>query len=480
MKRVMLCYPPGDLSKKIKNRYKYSLEDLIPHTMRTCNDLGYIASALRNSGHDIFLKDYKISASSALEFLDDILKYSPDVILLTTSFVNVFEDLKLVRMIKSSNPKIMVVLKSEMFYDSSEELLSNLPLGGVDYLVGSDAAFVMPLLINAHFDAPETVYQVPFITICKNGQFQKTNFQAPHGNISDLTFPARDLMKNEYYYRPDNKQVTATINISKGCSFECINCMQQTLSGCQLFMRSAKSVFEEMYECFLNYGIRNFFFPSDNFTFDEKWVEEFCDLIINSPMKGQVDWIANVNIAKFTEYMAMEMKAAGCSILIMRFDSGSEESLVRMKRGFSVDEIYNSVDIANKNKLKIYGIYTVGLPWETDEHLSATRKMMMRISSDFVSLVLPVPYPDSQTEKIFREENILREPVVSAMGIKIPPLGTKFIEHKKIRKFRKQTLFFYFFNPKYVFRRFVDGVKKPELFKKYYNFLSEMFMNKKI
>ncbi len=117
---------------------------------------------------------------------------------------------------------------------------------------------------------------------------------------------------------------------------------------------------------------------------------------------------------------------------------------------------------------------------ETDEHLSATRKMMMRISSDFVSLVLPVPYPDSQTEKIFREENILREPVVSAMGIKIPPLGTKFIEHKKIRKFRKQTLFFYFFNPKYVFRRFVDGVKKPELFKKYYNFLSEMFMNKKI
>ena len=57
-----------------------------------------------------------------------------------------------------------------------------------------------------------------------------------------------------------------------------------------------------------NYGITNFYFPSDTFNHNEKWVEEFCDYIIESPMNGNIEWIANVNVASFTEYMAMEMK----------------------------------------------------------------------------------------------------------------------------------------------------------------------------
>lgn len=475
----MLCYPPGDLSRKIKNRYKFNTLDVLPHTMKACNDLGYMAAVLRNNGHEIFLRDYKIEESTALDFLDDVLNFSPDMLVLCTSCTNIFEDLKLVRMIKSSSPEIAVVLKSEMFFDASNDLLCALPLGGVDYLIGSDAAFVLPLLIKGHFENPDMLYQVPFITICKNGLMQKTNFHAPHGDINDLPFPARDLMKNEHYYRPDNLKVIATIITSRGCDKKCMHCSESVLSDNTCHIRPASKVFDEMYECYSQYGITNFFFPVDTFTHNEKWVEEFCDLIIDSPMNGNVDWIANVNISTFTEYMATEMKAAGCSIVVMRFDCGTDDSLIRLNRGFTIDESYNSVEIAKKAKLKIYGLYSMGLPWENDEHLSATRNMMLKNCTDFVSLALPVPYPDTAVERAFREANILREPIITKDGIKIQALGTKFLTHRYLRRYRRSTLLWYYLNPGMFFKKLLTVTKEPDLFISYLKYIWQLISNKR-
>lgn len=477
MKKIMLCYPPGDASRKIKNRYKFNTLDVLPYTMKACNDLGYMAAVLRNNGHEIFLRDYKIEESTPLDFLDDVLKFAPDMIVLCTSFANISEDLKIVRMIKSSTPEISIVLKGEMFYNPSNDLLSNLQLGGVDYLIGSDAAFVLPLLIRGHFEVPDMLYKVPFITICKNGLMQKTNFNVPHGNINDLPFPARDLMKNEHYFRPDNLKVTATIYTSKGCETKCLHCNEHRSET--LVERPAQSVFDEMYECYSKYGITNFFFPVDNFTSNEKWVEELCDLIINSPMNSNIQWIANVNIAKFTEYMATEMKAAGCEFLVMRFDCGTDESLLRMNRGFTVDESLNAVEIARKTKLKIYGLFSMGLPWENDAHLKATKKLMMKICSDYTSLAFPVPYPDSEVEKAFREANILREQIVTKEGIKIPALGTKFLTHKFLRRYRRKALIQYYLNPAMFFKKLLTLSKEPDLFVSYMKYMKQLIFNKR-
>lgn len=477
MKKVMLCYPPGDLAGNIKNRYKFNTKDIFPRSMKACNDLGYIAAMLTPDGHEVFLKDYKIEEKTALDFLDDILKFSPDIILLTTNSFDVFEDLKLVRMIKSSNPNIVVVLKSGLFFNPSNDLLSELPLGGADYLIGADAAFVFPRLIKAHFENPDDLYQIPFITICKNGLMQKTNFHIQRGNINDLPFPARSLMNNEYYYRPDNRQVIATIHT--GYNNFSLQYREPILPENGENIRPPKKVFDEMYECFSQYGIRSFLFPSDTFNHSEKWVEEFCDLIIASPMKNNIDWIANINIANFTEYTAMEMKQAGCSMVIMRFDCGTDDSLLRLKRGFSIDESYNAAEIAKNLKLKIYGLYSMGYPWEDESHLNATKKMMNKICSDEISLTLPVPYPESLMEKLFRDENILKDNLITDRGIRIPTLGTKFLTHKFLRKYRRKTLLGYYINPKFIFKQVIKIYKDPTSFKNYINFVIELFKNQK-
>jgi radical SAM superfamily enzyme YgiQ (UPF0313 family) len=439
--------------------------------MRACNDLGYMASMLRNAGHEVFLKDYKIEEKTALDLLDDVLEFAPNIVVFKTDINNIFEDLKLVRMIKSSNPQIIIVLSSEIFFDASEDLLCNLPMGGVDYLIGSDEAFVMPLLIQAHYESPELLYQVPFITICRNGMMHKTNFHAPHGNINDLPFPARDLMNNKKYIRPDNKQPIATIITATGCNSKCIHCSEPVFNDYGCSIRPAKKVFEEVVECFEKYNIQNFYFPSDMFTNSEKWVEEFCDYIIESPLNGKINWIANINVSSITEYMAMEMQKAGCTIVLMRFESGSDNSLSKMQKDFSADECYNAAEIIKKQKLKIFGLFSIGLPWETESDLAATRGMILKINPNYLSLALPVAYPDSIVEKHFREENILREPVIQKEMIKIPELGTKFLTHEKLIKFRRKTLLLYYISPKYLWKKFAETYKKPSQMKEFLIFV---------
>ncbi len=478
MKKIMLCYPPGDLTVKIKNKYKFQTLDVIPAMLKACNDLGYIAAVLNNQGHNVFLKDYKIQQNSPLDLLDDILNFNPDMIVLHTSFPNVFEDLKIIRMIKSSNPEIVTVLYGDLFFNPSADLLSNLPLGGVDYLIGADEAFVLPLLIACHFNSPQDVFKIPFITVCKNGLMQKTNFNLSHGDINDLPAPARNMMKNEYYYRPDNMKVTATIITSSGCDKKCIHCSEYNYYGPVCHIRPASKVFEEMYDCYNKYGITNFFFPLDTFSHSEKWVEELCDLIIDSPMNNNIEWIANVNIATFTEYMASEMKAAGCSMLVMRFDCGSDDSLFRMNRGFTVDESLNSVEIAKKAKLKIYGLYSMGLPWENQDHLIATKKLILKSCPDYISLALPVAYPDSHIESAFKDANILKSPSLSKDGLNLQPLGTKFLSHQFISNFREKTLLRYYLNPALFLKKLLTITKEPDLFLSYLKYIWFLFKNK--
>ena len=465
MKKIMLAYAPGDLSEKIKNRYKYRFEDIIPITMRACNDLGYMSAMLKKFGHEVFLRDYKIEKATALDFLDDILTFNPDVIVVTTSNINLVEDLKIIRMIKSSNPKITLVLKSELFFNPTDEILNNLPMTGVDYLIGSDAAFVLPRLIEAHFENPGELTNIPFITIFRNGRFLKTNFDVQGEDINSLPLPDRSLMKNEYYYRPDNKEVIATIITGKGSNFECLYCGE--VQHKNLRIRTPENVIAEILDCYKNYGIRNFFFPSDTFSNNEKWIERLCDLMKENNIAKNIDWIATVNPAKFTEYMASQMKSAGCSMLIIRFEAGSEESLVRSKSGFSTDECYNTAEIAQKEKLKIFGLFTVGFPWEEERHIIETGKMINKICPDYLSVSFPVPFPNSELEQIYRQDNILKDDLIANNVIKIPALGTKFISHKVLKGLRKNILLRYYLNPKLLIKKLKEISKNPSEFKKY-------------
>ena len=57
MKKIMLIYPPGEVYQRGEDRCQINVEASVSNALRACNDLGCIASILKDE-YDVFLKDY--------------------------------------------------------------------------------------------------------------------------------------------------------------------------------------------------------------------------------------------------------------------------------------------------------------------------------------------------------------------------------------------------------------------------------------
>ena len=84
-------------------------------------------------------------------------------------------------------------------------------------------------------------------------------------DLDSLPFPARHLVDNNIYRRPDNNKVQATIKVARGCPFHCFFCLATPVSGAKVRRRSSENIIAEIKECVEKYNITNFLFWSDIF-----------------------------------------------------------------------------------------------------------------------------------------------------------------------------------------------------------------------
>ncbi len=253
---VLLFYPPGALFQRGEDRCQQNIDDGSAQAMRACNDLGYAAAVLLNSGYEVRLQDYQTQGDTFDALWKDMDEFAPDMIMMSITNTTIFDDLKVINELKSKyNP--IVVLKGALFFDPEQVMLDMLDLSNVDYLIGGEIDFCI-------------------------GKMVPTKFHVWDEDLDSQPFPARQLMNNSLYIWPDTKEPMATIQTARGCSSQCVFCLTPEISGKRVRFRSPQNVLDEMIECYEKYDIKNFFFKADTFTINPEWVKEMCELIIGS------------------------------------------------------------------------------------------------------------------------------------------------------------------------------------------------------
>ena len=143
-------------------------------------------------------------------------------------------------------------------------------------------------------------------------------------------------------------------------------CVRLLLDTCnfrkKVRFRSPENILGELRDCYHNHGISDFFFRSDTFTIDHKWVSKVCEEIKNSELNGKISWVANSRVKPLHEDTLKIMKSAGCWLVAFGFESGSDESLRLMKKGANVNDNLRAARLAKEAGLKLYGFYLIGLP----------------------------------------------------------------------------------------------------------------------
>ena len=472
MSNVMLIYPPGEIFQRGEDRCQSNIKSSTSTSMRACNDLGYSAAILRNT-NNIFLKDYQTEELSYKEFEEDVLNFKPDFIFLSTTNGSIYEDIAVVNKIKKKYENCKIILKGAIFFDAPFELLEQIDLKNVDFLIGGEVEFCIKDII----DGDKKIEDIIGIFYKENGVWHKNSFASWGDDLDSIPFPARDLMKNDLYMRPDVNRPMATIQTSRGCPSRCIYCLSPKISGRCVRFRSPKNVFDEILECYEKYNIKDFFFKADTFTINKKWTLELCNLIKNSKLNGKIHYTANSRVKPIDEELLIALKETGCFTIAFGFETGSAETMEKIKKGVTLEDNLRAMKLAKKVGIPVFGFFMIGFPWEEKKHIEETKKMIFKLNPDFLELHIALPYYGSEFYDLCKEENVLNENVVGTDYFHSSTKGTKYITNKELLSFRKKVLLLYHIRPSYIIKKLLQSGLNPVIIGNYFKFGMRLIIN---
>ncbi|MBU9724572.1 B12-binding domain-containing radical SAM protein [Lachnospiraceae bacterium ASD4241] len=477
MEKVLLMYPPGPLFQRGEDRCQQNIDDGSAQAMRACNDLGYAAAVLLRKNYNVKLRDYQTEFCSEADMFRELEEYQPDMVMISVTNTTIFDDIKISNRIKEKTNAVMV-LKGAIFYDPEQAMLDLLDLSKVDYLIGGEVDFAIDLIADYEFHNKGNIEDVDNILYKDaDGNIKRTPFHVWGQDLDGQPFPARQLMNNALYTRPDTDEPMATIQTSRGCPSNCIFCLSPEISGKKVRFRSPQNVMDEMTECYEKFGIRNFFFKADTFTINAQWVKELCTLIINSPLHNKIAFTANSRVRPLAKETLVLMKEAGCFTIAFGFESGSDDTLTKVHKGATVAENIQACAWSKEAGLTVWGFFVIGFPWETKEHIMETKKLIFQMKPDFIEITLALPFYGTPLYNMCKEDNLLAQSVLGSDFFHSSMKGTKYLSMEELLKLRRNILLQYYLRPSYIFKKMGECITHPKIFLNYCKYGIKLVVN---
>lgn len=476
MNTVMLIYPPGKAYQRSEDRAQSNIDDSAASSVHACNDIGYAAAILRNAGYNVFLRDYQTEAADFSDVEKDIKSFLPDIILISTTNATILSDIEFVNRICLFH-KCEFILKGAIFFNISDELLKTLDLKNINYLVGGEIDFVIKDLADLIIRKTRKPEDIAGIVYKDGDLFRKTAFNKWFCDLDSIPFPARDLMKNELYVRPDTGEPMATVQVSRGCPASCVYCLTPIISGKAVRKRSPENIYAEIEECYNKYGIKNFFFKADTFTIESEWAEEICDLIINSPLHGKIEFTVNSRVKPLEKKLLLKLKEAGCFMLAVGFESGNEKTLEIIKKGASVSDNLRAAALIKEAGIPLFGFFMVGFPWETEEEIVNTLKFIFRIDPDFIEIHIAMPYFGTGLYELCDEYKTIKCESWGNDYFSPNTVGTVTVPMDKIKELKKKYLLKFYLRPSYILKKLYGCIVNPVVMKNYISYGLKLIRN---
>lgn len=476
-KKVLLFYPPGALFQRGEDRCQQNIDDGSAQAMRACNDLGYAAAVLLQSGYQVKLQDYQTQGDTFEMLEKDMDEFNPDMIMMSITNTTIFDDIKVInRLCEKHHP--IVVLKGALFFAPEQAMLDMIDFTNVDYLIGGEIDFCIGKIADYCFKGigkPEEINNILYKDA--EGKMIPTRFHVWDDDLDAQPFPARQLMNNSLYIRPDTKETMATIQTARGCPSQCVFCLTPEISGKRVRFRSPQNVLEEMIECYEQFGIRNFFFKADTFTINPEWVKEMCELIIQSKLYGKIQFTANSRVRPLKKETLELMKRAGCFLVAFGFESGSDEMLQKMRKGATVEENRQAARWCKEVGLPFWGYFVIGFPWETKEDILLTKKLVLETDPDFIEVTIALPFYGTPMYEICKKEGLLAKSVLGSDFFHSSTKGTMHLTIDEVMKLRKDILLSFYLRPQYILRKMKECITQPSVFVQYVKYGLKLVVN---
>ena len=452
-KKVFLVYPPSPIMNR-EDRCQQPTKELLVIPPLPPSDLMYLASIAEQCDYEAKIKDYSLGGN----FLEDLRSYNPDYIVANIATPSFKSDMEALAQAKLVLPNLKIIVKGAPFLTYNTNVVYENPF--IDYVIMGEAELTLKDILNGVPDR-----DILGICYSENSQGVQNPPRPFNENLDDLPFPARHLVDNSIYKRPDNGKVQAVIKVSRGCPYHCFFCLATPVSGSKVRTRSAENIIAEIKECVEKYNIKNFLFWSDIFNFDREWTLDLCRKIIESGLK--ITWSANTRANTMDDEMANLMYKSGCRLVSIGVESGSQEILNNIGKKITLDDIRNTVKILKKNRIKIYNYFVIGLPWETEKTVEETIKFAIELDSNFISFYTATPLPGTRYFAYAMMNNLVTETLDFSSAYYFPAVRSHELSKERIFELHKLALKRFYLRPKFIIKTLL-GLRSFNEFKNYF------------
>ena len=447
-KRILLIYPPSPVLNR-EDRCQQPTESLIVIPPLPPTDLMYLAAVAEKVGFEAKIADY----SQGGDFEADLKEFQPDFLLVNVATPTFKTDIESLTIAKEICPNVVTIAKGAAFFTIAQDVMYFAK--DLDFIIyGEPEETLRELIIGI---AP---YRILGLYYRDDIRVKFTGARPFIENLDELPFPARHLVDNNIYRRPDTGEVQAVIKVSRGCPYHCFFCLATPVSGAKVRKRSPQNIVDEIKECVEKYHIRNFLFWSDIFNIDKKWVMELCRLIIDSGL--DIVWSANTRADTADEEMAAMMYKAGCRLVSIGVESGSQEMLNHIGKKITLDEVRVTVKIFKKYGIKIYNYFVIGLPWETEDTIEDTIDFAIELDSDFISFYTATPLPGTKFYAYAKENNLIDSSTSFKNAYFYPAVNTHHLTKEQVFALHKKALKRFYLRPSYILKMLFKIRSKAE------------------
>jgi len=386
--------------------------------------------------------------SKALEkFKQDLKDFQPDFLVVNVASTTFENDLSVLPIAKEILPNLITIAKGAHFLTSNTDVLYNYK--ALDLIMVGEVEETLKEILQ------EKPYQLIKGLCYRDGFVAKYTGKRPFiKNLDKIPFPARHLVDNNIFRRPDNNKVQAIIKVSRGCPFHCFFCLATPVSGSKVRVRSVENIVEEIRECVEKYNIKNFLFWSDVFNFDREWTIQLCQAIINCGLK--ITWSSNTRADTADAEMAELMYQSGCRLVSIGVESGSQYVLDKIGKKITIDNIRDTVKIFKKAKIKTYNYFVIGLPWDDEETIEQTIRFAIELDSDFISFYTASPLPGTRFSKYVKDQHLFGEDDSWQDVYFYPVVKTHFLTKERVFELHKSAIKRFYLRPRFILRSLLN------------------------
>lgn len=340
--------------------------------MYLCSAL-LLSSHLRRHGCEVKLINH-IDAEDVTSKLDDLKGFSPDIVVLSTTFVLTRNHLlRAAKKLRAAVPDAFVVagghhILTSLMYMTEEQRATYLKRSELDAMVfDSQGEHALLELCRAFPDAPT---EVPNLIWKDNADQVYHNPRVPEANnINDTLIEFDESFTGKVVH----------IRTARSCAFKCAFCSYPTIAG-DLALMDLDNVMSTLWNA-KNVGVSAVVFVDDTFNVPRDRFEALMDRMISEGLV--IPWYSFFRCQYADKELVRKMRQTGCGGVFLGVESGSDRILKNMKKGAIIRFYRDAVAWLREQGITTVGSFIIGFPGETAETVEATRDFINESGLDY-------------------------------------------------------------------------------------------------